>query len=286
MSAVTTSGAAPLAARRSLAVRLIRRPAFVVGALIVLFWIVMAIGWRAFVPHSPVATDALHTFAGPSGSHLLGTDDLGRDVFSRVLAGSSSVLVIAPLATIIGVAIGVAVGLLAAHYRGIVEEGLMRLMDTLLAVPLIIVAILVLSMLGPSRLNLILVVALTEVPLVARTVRSAALTDSRSQYVEAALLRGERTPYIVVMEVLPNLVGPIAVETTVRFAYAIFATATLSFLGFGVQPPSPDWGLTIANEWSYLSAVPWASLGPALALASLVVGVYLISDELDTALTE
>lgn len=284
MTAVTT--AAPLVAGRPLWHRLLRRPAFTIGSLIVLFWIVMAIGWRAFAPHSPVATDALHTFAGPSGSHLLGTDDLGRDVFSRVLAGSSSVLVIAPLATIIGMVVGVAIGLLAAHYRGVVEEGLMRLMDTLLAVPLIIIAILVLSMLGPSRLNLILVIAFTAVPLVARTVRSAALTDSRSQYVEAALLRGERAPYILVMEVLPNLAGPIAVEATIRFAYAIFATATLSFLGFGVQPPSPDWGLTIASEWSYLSTVPWASLGPALALASLVVGVYLISDELDAAFTQ
>lgn len=249
-----------------------------IGALVVAFWVFMALLSQFIVPYGPFAVDPTHTFASPSSSHWLGTDELGRDVFSRVLAGARSVLSIAPAATLLALIVGTTVGLAAGFYRGLLDDALMRTVDAFLALPSIVIGVVVLGLLGSSELNVILVIGFFFSPLIARTVRSAVLVQREREYVRAARMRGEHCRFIMFVELLPNVTGPIVVEGTIRFGYAVFTAATLSFLGVGVQPPSADWGLTIASERPYLQTAPWTVLAPAIALASLVVGVNLIAD--------
>jgi peptide/nickel transport system permease protein len=291
--AAVLPAAAPAAARltrreryRELGAALLRSKTFVVGATVLLFWILDAIVWRWVVPHNPDAADVLATLKGPSGAHWFGTDSLGRDVFSRVLAGAQSVLIIAPAATALGIFGGIAVGLLTGYYRGIVDNVLMRIVDGMLAFPLIIIAVLVLAVAGSSTRNVIFVIAIVFTPLVSRTVRSAVLVEREREYVAAAKLRGDSGLYIMAAEILPNITGPIAVEATVRLGYAIFTSATLSFLGLGLQPPSPDWGLAVSDGRAYLQIAPWIVLFPALALATLVVAVNLVADGLKQVVEE
>lgn len=259
---------------------------FVIGAAVLLFWIIDAIFWQYFVPHDPYAQDLSATLQGPSGSHWFGTDDFGRDMFSRVLAGASSVLSIAPAATALGLLGGITLGLITGYYRGLVDDILMRIVDALLAFPLIIIAVLVLAVLGPSVRNVILLIGIVFTPLIARTVRSAVLVEREREYVASAKLLGEPGPLIMVREILPNILGTITVEATVRLGYAIFTAATLSFLSLGIQQPSPDWGLTISLGRNFLQVAPWVVLFPALALATLVVALNFVADGLREALQD
>jgi peptide/nickel transport system permease protein len=265
--------------RRYLVQALFRSPTFLIGAGIVLFWIVMALFSTHFTM-SPYAVDPMHTLSPPGGKHLFGTDDLGRDVLARTLAGARPVLVVAPLATALALVWGAALGLIAGFYRGPTDDILMRVVDILLSVPTLIMSILVISLLGKSEAIIIVVIGILFTPLVARTVRSAVLTEREREYVLAARLRGERSWFIMTREILPNITSPIIVEGTVRLGYAVFTAATLSFLGFGLQPPSPDWGLTISLERGFVQVAWWTVIFPAVALASLVVGANLISDGL------
>ncbi len=282
MSAV--AAAAPPAseeqiARRENLGRLLRSPTFVVGALILLFWVVCALFGSAIAPHDPLGqSDAL--LVSPRGGHLFGTDQLGRDVLSRVLAGARSIMTIAPAATLLGIAGGTIVGLLTGYLGGLVDDAVSRLIDAVLALPLIVVAVTVLAGLGHSNWTLVVVIGLVFTPLVARTVRAAVLSERQLEYVEAARLRGEPASYVMFAEILPNVLGPIVVEATVRLGYAIFAVAGLTFLGFGVQPPSPDWALQISANYTLLNAGTywWTVLFPSLAIASLVVAVNLAAD--------
>jgi len=265
---------------------LLRSKTFVIGTAIVVFWVVVALFWRAIVPFGPEAVDAGASLQSPGGEHWFGTDNLGRDVLSRVLAGSATVLVVAPLATLLGLAGGIVVGLVAGFYRGWVDDVVSRLVEALLSIPLIIMAVLVLASLGRETRNVILVIGIIFTPLVARTVRSAVLAEREREYVAAARLRGERGPRIMFAEILPNITAPILVEATVRLGYAIFTAATLSFLGLGIQDPSPDWGLTIANGRAYLQVAWWMVIFPSAALATLVVGVNLAADGLRKVIEE
>lgn len=264
---------------------LLRSKTFIAGALIVGFWILDALLWRVIVPFDPQASQ-FATSVAPNGTTWLGTDDLGRDVLSRVLAGASSVLTVAPAATAIGVVAGTVIGLVTGYYRGYVDDVIMRVVDAFLAFPLVILAVLVLATFGASTLNVILVIGIVFAPLVARTVRSAVISERESEYVAAARLRDESGLYIMFAEILPNVTGPILVETTIRFGYAIFTSATLSFLGLGIQQPSPDWGLTISLARASMGTQPWVVVFPALALATLVVGVNLLADGIRHALED
>jgi peptide/nickel transport system permease protein len=257
-----------------------RSPAFLVGLAVLVFWVVDALAWRALVPYDPQAVSATTTLEPPSAEHWFGTDDLGRDVFSRVLAGASPVLTVAPAAALLAVVAGVAVGLVAGYVGGATDELLMRLVDVLLAFPLIVGAVLALSVTGVSQVHLVLVIALVLAPLTARTVRAAVRAEREREYVEAARLRGDPALYIMVAEILPNVAALVVAETTARLAAAIFAAATLSFLGLGVQQPSPDWGLSVALGRVFLQTAPWIVLFPALALATLVVATTLVTDGL------
>jgi peptide/nickel transport system permease protein len=275
------------ARRRALAGSLLRSGTFVAGLAVVLFWILDALLWRAIVPHDPYAAsiDAL-PLSGPSSAHWLGTDDLGRDVFSRMLAGAAPVLTVAPLATALGVGGGVALGLAMAYFGGIVDDVLSRLVDAVLSLPGIMVALLALTVVSSSVTTVIMVIGLIFIPIVTRTARAAALAERQREYVVAARLRGDNPLYTMYVEILPNIAGPIVVEATVRLGYAIFTAATLSFLGQGLQIPSPDWGLTVAVERVNLTVNAWTVLAPAIALATLVVGVNMLTDGLRRVLEE
>jgi peptide/nickel transport system permease protein len=217
---------------------------------------------------------------------LLGTDDLGRDVLSRILAGAGSILTVAPAATVLCITAGTVLGLVAGYYRGLLDDVLMRAVDAVISLPAIVVGVFVLGLLGPSTLNLVFVIGIIFTPFVSRTVRSTVLVERERSYVEAAQLRGERGLYVMFADILPNITGPIAVEATVRFGFAVFTASSLSFLGLGLQRPSPDWGLTIALEQVFIQVAPWTDLAPAAALASLLVGVYLLADSLQRVLEE
>ena len=262
----------------------LRSRTFLVGAVLAGFWIFCALFGRAIAPADPLATDVLAKLEAPSREHWLGTDSLGRDVLSRVLAGARDILVVAPLATLLATVVGTALGLVTGYFRGLVDDVLMRVVDAFLALPVVVIGLLALTALGPSRITVILVIGIVFAPIIARTVRAAVLAERELEYVEAARLQNERAPYVMVGEILPNVLGPVVVEFTVRLGYAIFAIATLSFLGFGIQPPAPDWGLQIFEHYGLLSGgFWWPTLFPALAIATLVVGINLIADGLTQA---
>ncbi len=267
-------------ARRETLGQLRRSRTFIAGSLILGFWVFCAIFGNMVAPHDPLGQDLARQLRSPGGSFLFGTDQLGRDVFSRVLAGARDILQVAPAATLLGITGGTVVGLVTGYFRGLVDDAVSRVIDAVLALPLIVIAVTVLVALGPSTGTLIIVIGVVFTPIVSRTVRAAVLAERELEYVQAARLRGERAPYIMFVEILPNVMGPIIVEATVRLGYAIFAVAGLTFLGFGVQPPAPDWALQIYDNYQLLNTGTywWTVLFPALAIASLVVSVNLIAD--------
>jgi len=196
-----------------------------------------------------------------------------------VILGARSVLVVAPVATILGTVLGTTIGLVTGYYRGFVDEATMRVVDAILAIPLIITALLVVTAVGPSRKTLILVIGFVFTPIIAKTVRAAVLGEAQLDYVQAARLRNEHGPYVMFAEILPNVTGPIIVEFTVRLGYAIFTVATLAFLGFAADPTIPDWGKDISTHYQSINAgYWWPVLFPSLAIATLIVGINLIAD--------
>jgi peptide/nickel transport system permease protein len=264
---------------------LLRKPTFVAGGVILLFWVVCAIFGSAIAPHSPLAQQLLATSQPPSWAHWFGTDQLGRDVLSRVIVGARSILLIAFAATVLSTVLGTMLGLVMGYLGGIVDIVVGRLVEAALALPVVIVAFLFIVAVGPSSLTIIVVIGLVFTLLIARTVRSTVLVESQLDYLAAARLLGEKSLGIMVFEVLPNVVPAILVEFTVRLGYAIFTVATLSFLGFGVQPPTPDWGADIAHNYVTLGAgYWWMTLFPALAIASLVIAINLFTDSIEQVL--
>ena len=265
----------------------LRTPTFLIGAAIVLFWIVCAVFGQLFVPYDPLQDDIISALLPPDGDHWFGTDQLGRDVFSRVIAGSRDILTVAPLATLLGTFCGTVIGLFAGYNRGLLDEVIGRIIEAFLALPLIIVALIALVALGPSTPTVIAVIGISFTPIIARTVRAAVIQERELDYVLTAQLRLEGPLHIMFIEILPNILPPILVESTVRLGYAIFAVATLSFLGFGIQPPSPDWGLSVATNYGMIGGgFWWTVLFDALAIATLVVGVNLVADGTGAALRD
>lgn len=272
-------------ARRERLRALLRSPSFLIGAAVILFWIACAILGDKITPFDPRFDQTDDLSQSPSSEHFFGTDRLGRDVFSRVLAGSRDILLIAPAATLLATIFGTTLGLLTGYLRGIADDTVSRVIDAVLAIPLILMAVTVVAALGSRSVwTIIIVISIVFTPVIARTVRAAVLGEAGLDYVEAARLRGERSPYVMFAEVLPNVMPPILVEATIRLGYAIFAVATLTFIGFGLQPPSPDWAVQIVDNYQYLSEEWWTVLFPALAIASLVVAVNLVSDSVQQVL--
>jgi peptide/nickel transport system permease protein len=258
---------------------LARTPTVLLGTVVILFWLFCAIFTDFVTPHDPIFDNEFPPTEKPSGDHPFGTDTNGRDVFSRVLAGSRNILLIAPAAVFIGTVLGTTLGLVTGYFRGLVDDAVSRFVDAVLSLPLIVTAILIVTALGDSgRWVVTLTIGLLFTPVISRTVRAAVLAETELDYVQAARLRGERAPYIMFAEILPNVLSPVVVEFTVRIGYAIFAVASLTFIGFGITPPSPDWAAQINEYWTLVDPYWWMTLFPALAIASLVVAVNLVAD--------
>ena len=280
-------------ARRELLRQLVRSKALLVGCAVVSFWVFWALVGSRLTPQDPFAVSG-EILQPPSWAHWFGTDSLGRDVFSRVLIGGQEILIVAPPAALLGVVAGTTVGLIAGYVGGMLDDVVGRVIDAVLALPLLVIAVLVIAALGSrfsqtdygdaatARRTQIIVIAAIFTPVVARTVRAAVLAERALDYVQAAQLQGERRRYVMAVEILPNVLGTVLVELTVRLGYAIFAVASLRFLGFGATPPSPDWSLQISENYPLLLSGTywWTVLFAALAIATLVVGVQLVTDGL------
>lgn len=264
-----------------------RSGSFLTGLAIVTFWVLCALFGEYFTPYDPLADDIINALMPPSAANWFGTDQLGRDVFSRVIVGSRDILTVAPLATLLATVAGTTLGLFTGYFRGLVDDIVSRVLEAFMAIPVVIVALLAIVALGTSKSTVIIVIGLSFSPIIARTVRAAVLSERELDYVAAAQLRRESALHTMFVEILPNVIPPILVETTVRLGYAIFAVATLSFMGFGIQPPSPDWGLSISSNYGMIGGgFWWTVLFDALAIASLVIGVNLVADGVQGALND
>jgi peptide/nickel transport system permease protein len=260
--------------------RLRRNPAALGGTLVFLFFLLMAVCGPLVAPYGFEAQNIAERLSPPSIVHLLGTDQYGRDILSRVLVGSREIFLLSGTGTLLAALIGVSLGLFSGFYGRLWDEALMRVLDVLLSFPPLLFALLLLATVGPSPLNLLLVISVLYVPMLARLARSMVLELRTKEFVEAARVRGERDLAILFREILPNALGPILVEVSVRFSYSIFLVASLGFLGLGVQPPSPDWGLQINEARSFFATAPWILLFPAAAISLLVVATNLMTDGL------
>ena len=265
--------------------RLIRRkPSFLIGSAIVIVWLLCAFLGTRITPHHPYDYRT-KAHLKPSLSHLFGTDKTGRDVLSRVMFGARDVLKVAPIGAVAGVVFGVMLGLVMGYRRGWLDNVLSRIVEAFLSLPVILISLLAITTFGPSTWVVVAVVAVLFTPIVARTVRAAVLAERDLDYVTSARLRGESSGFIMFREILPNIMGPIVVELTVRIGYAVFTVATLSFLGAGPVPPSADWGAQVSDSYTELSAnIWWTTLFPAAAIASLVIAVNLIADAVQSVM--
>ena len=266
----------------------------VVGLCMVMFWIIVAIFAPVFTPYTPLEQDWKAPNQGPSKEHILGTDELGRDLWSRLIYGARVVLVLTPITenywipggtaiwgVIVALVVGATLGLIGGYYGGWIDEIIMRLLDAMMAVPIILLYMIIMAALGASALNVVIAITIVGTPGIARLVRSLTLDIRTREYIRAAETRGESPWQIMFVEILPNARGPIIIDAMLRVGYAIFAMGTLGFLGLGIPPPSPDWGSMVAKGREFiLIGSPWASLWPSLAIASLVVGLNLLADGL------
>jgi len=237
--------------------------------------------WLA--PYSPTAfnlteSGSLQQLVAPSTQFWFGTDQFGRDILSRVMSGSTSLVLVAGSGTILGIAAGSIVGMGSAYIGRTVDDVIMRIMDGLMSFPSLLMALLVISTLGPNVLFIVATVAIVTTPGVARVMRSTTLSLKEQEFVQSARLRGELAPYIIFREILPNTLPILGVELAVRLSYSILIVASLGFLGLGVQPPSSDWGLMISQSRQFIGSAPWVALAPGAAVASLVIGVNLLTD--------
>jgi peptide/nickel transport system permease protein len=248
-----------------------------VGLALMAFVVGVAVVGPFVTPHSPTAT-IVGPFSSPSGSTLLGGDELGRDVLSRVLDGGWVLLLMAAAATALGVAAGTAAGIGAAYLQGRWDASIMRTVDVILAFPQIVFALLLVSIIGPKLWLIVVAVGFSHAPQVARVMRSAALDVSERDFVKATELLGIKRRHIMTREILPNLITPVMVETGLRLTYSIVIIAGLSFLGFGQAPPAANWGVMINENRSGLVLNPWAVVVPAVLIALLTIGANTFTD--------
>ena len=260
-----------LARRTWLALR--QSPIATVGGTIVAFWIACALFAPWIAPYPPNKMDALLiAYPYPSTEHWLGVDNLGRDILSRILWGARTVLTVAPVAVFGAATLGIILGLLAGYRGGWIDALIMRIGDTLLAFPRIILYLIIIARFGASALNIILVVTLTAAPIIARIVRGVTLDVRNRDYVAAARMRGESALYIMFAEILPNARGPLTVDLFLRLGYTTVTIGALGFLGVGLPPPDPDWGGMVKETYGMIFIWPHMTLFPAAAISSLVIG--------------
>jgi peptide/nickel transport system permease protein len=251
-----------------------------IGLALVLLNVLLALLAPLLAPYSPIHNDALAAIQNPSPAHLLGTDQLGRDILSRVLFGGRYAIAMSLTATVLAVGVGTLIGCWVAFNGGWLDEIIMRVVDAILSVPSILALLVVVSVMGAGAPIIILASAIVYGPAVIRVVRAAALSVVSLDYVTAARARGERIWAIIVREILPNILDIVMVEFAMRASWIVLLVSALSFLGFGANPPTPDWGLMVSENRTLMAVVPWATGAPIIALASLIVGLNLAADGL------
>ena len=254
--------------------------ALVIGGALVLILIVVAASAQWIAPYPYDQMHIRDRFLPPSLHYLAGTDEYGRDVFSRLLFGSQLSLALGVTATLISMGIGVPLGLIAGYRRGVTDELVMRSLDVMLAFPPIMLVLLILAVTPPSLMKTAIAIGVLAVAPIARVTRSVTLDLMSGEFIEAARARGERLIYLLMRELLPNIWPVLMVEASLRVVFAVLLGAVLSFLGFGVQPPAADWGLMISNGRAFVDAAPWISLAPGIAMSITVIGISLVGDGL------
>ncbi|CAN7692369.1 ABC transporter permease [Neorhizobium tomejilense] len=264
--------------------RLLRTPQGAIGMLLVLLVLVIVLLGPMLAPHDPETLAPLARYKGPSAAYWLGTDQYGRDIFSRLLIGARATVVMAVLATIAGTLLGAFVGTTSAFLGGRADELIMRTIDAVMSIPSLLFALLVVNLLGSSTVNALIAVAIAFAPGMARITRSVALSVRKQDYVNAAVARGESSAYIILREMLPNVIAPIIVEMTIRISFAVMLFATLSFLGLGAQPPAAEWGLMVSEARRYMHLSAGILIWPSVAIAVVAVGFNLLGDGLRDAL--
>jgi peptide/nickel transport system permease protein len=264
--------------------RLSRRRGALLGAAVVLFFVLVALAAPLIAPYDPLATTWSAVRKAPSALHLFGTDELGRDVLSRVIYGARASLLAGVVSAAISLALGVPIGLAAGYLGGAVDGVLMRITDAMLACPFLILAIALAAFLGPNLLNAMVAIGISAMPAFIRLTRAQTLAAKLEDYVEAAKAVGNPHWRIVLRHILPNILAPIMVQATLAIAAAIIAEASLSFLGLGQQPPDPSWGSMLNTAKSFLAQAPWMAWWPGLAIFSVVLSFNLLGDGLRDAL--
>ncbi len=275
----------PRARRRRLLVkRFMRRPFAVAGLVVAVGFVLMAVFAPILAPYHPNATDFDAILEKPSREHLLGTDELGRDVLSRIIFGARASIQAGVFATLLAIVIAVPIGLIAGFYRGWIDPIISRLTDVLLAFPFLILAVGLAAILGPSLLNATIALGLAAAPGLIRVARAEALSLREEDYVRAAVANGAGDVRILGRHIVPNMTGTLIVQATVTIPAAIIGEAALSFLGLGVQPPTPSWGVMLADAQAYLSDAPRLALYPGLAILLCSLSFNLLGDGLRDAL--
>jgi len=250
------------------------------GLVVIVALVVVAVLAPELTPYTVSETDVVHRSEGPSMAHLMGTDNLGRDIFTRVLMGTRVSLYVGFVSVAGAMVLGVPIGIVGGYYKGWVDEVLMRLMDAVMSFPPILLALVLIAVLEPGINNVVMAIAIVYTPYFARVARSEAITVSEELYVRAAVARGESDFYILFREVLPNSMTAVLVQASINVAFAILVEAALSFLGLGVQPPTPSWGLMINTTRAYMETGPWMVLFPAMAIGLTVMAFNMLGDAL------
>ncbi|NNF98647.1 MAG: ABC transporter permease [Desulfobacteraceae bacterium] len=253
---------------------------FTVGFILSIVVIGMAVLSFLWTPHEVNEMNARHRLQGPSMAHPLGTDQYGRDVLSRVMAGAVVSIIVGLVTVAIGVVIGVLLGLASAYYGRFLDEAIMRLSDLMFGFPAVLTAILITSILGPSVINAMLAIGIFYIPIFARLTRATATSEWKKEYVLAARASGIGEWHIIGSHILPNILSPLLIQGTIQFAVAILAEAGLSYLGLGTQPPHPSWGRMLYEAQTFMEMAPWMAIFPGVAIAWAVLGFNLLGDGL------
>jgi peptide/nickel transport system permease protein len=261
-----------------------RRPAAAIGAAVLVFFVALALAAPLISPYDPVATSWAAVRKPPSAAHPFGTDELGRDVLTRVIWGSRASLAAAAVAVGMAASIGVPIGLLSGYIGGASDAIIMRLVDAMLAIPFLILAIALAAFLGPSLQNAMIAIGVTATPIFVRLTRGQVMTVKVEDYVEAARAVGNPPVRIAVKHILPNIMPALIVQATISIATAIIAEASLSFLGLGQQPPAPSWGSMLNTAQRFLTNAPWMAVWPGLAIFLTVLSFNILGDGLRDAL--
>ncbi|WP_243355946.1 nickel transporter permease [Bacillus litorisediminis] len=255
-----------------------------IGGFIIVIYLVMALLAPVIAPYDPYEIDLVNKLEAPSSEHIMGTDDKGRDIFSRILYGSQLSLSVGVVSVLIGAFFGIILGIVSGYYGKWIDTIIMRVIDVLLAFPGILLALAIVSALGPSLINVMVAVGVFSIPTFARIVRGSTLAAKKMEYIDAIKVLGASDAKIIFVHILPNILSPIIVQGTLRLATAILSAAGLSFLGMGAQPPSAEWGAMLSDGRDFLWTAPHIALFPGLAIAIIVLAFNLFGDGLRDAL--